>query len=142
MPPWAPGRDVFQTLAEKAITALNPVLQRYVAGSDVYVSDVPGMELVADGVDPRALALLDGFHDVPRASVMMGAQASPSQAFVERDDSHEGGTRGPGRIFVYALNVVRLAGNFDAIEREITLALEREITATFLEGDRLQRELN
>ena len=64
MPPWAPGRDVFQTLAEKAITGLNPVLQRYVAGSDVYVSDVPGMELVADGVDPRALVLLDGFHDV------------------------------------------------------------------------------
>src|SRR5262249_51208889 len=69
MPPWAPGREVFQTLAEKAVASLNPVLQRYVDGADVYVSDMPGMELVADGVDPRALALLDGFaepeHDHP-----------------------------------------------------------------------------
>src|SRR5262249_10566921 len=32
MPPWAPGRDIFQTLAEKAVGALNPVLKRYVEG--------------------------------------------------------------------------------------------------------------
>jgi tetratricopeptide (TPR) repeat protein len=135
MPPWAPGRDVFQTLAQKAVAGLNPVLQRYVSGADVYVSDVPGMELVADGVDPRALVLLDGFHDTAPRPV--------APAFAERDEPEDDqGPRPPGRIFVYALNVVRLAGNFDAIEREITLALEREITATFLEGDRLQRELN
>ena len=60
MPPWAPGRDVFQSVAEKAVAGLNPVLKRYVEGADVYVSDVPGMELVAEGVDPRALVLLDG----------------------------------------------------------------------------------
>ena len=49
------------------------------------------------------------------------------------------------RVFVYALNVARLAGNMEAIEREITLALEREITATFLEAEQAERpekELN
>jgi Flp pilus assembly protein TadD len=137
MPPWSPGRDVFQTLAEKAVAGLNPVLQRYVSGADLYVSDVPGMELVAEGVDPRALALLDGFGDdhdpTPDYAVTIGAASTGARP---RADRH------PGRIFVYALNVVRLAGNFDAIEREITLALEREITATFLESERPPRELN
>jgi hypothetical protein len=87
------------------------------------------MELVAEGVDPRALVLLDGFASDDR----------------ERAARDPGDTRLCGRIFVYALDVVRLAGNFDAIEREITLALEREITATFLEAEqaeRPERELN
>jgi Flp pilus assembly protein TadD len=129
MPPWAPGRDVFQTLAEKSASELNPVIKRYVEGADVYISDVPGMELVAEGVDPRALVLLDGF-------------ATDERERATRDPEDE---RPCGRVFVYALNVVRLAGNFDTLEREITLALEREITATFLEAEQAERpkgELN
>ena len=129
MPPWAPGRDVFLSVSTKAVAALNPVLQRYVEGAEIFVSDVPGMALVAEGVDPRALVLLDGFPD--------------DRERVPRDAAEV--ARPCGRIFVYALNVVRLAGNFDAIEREITLALEREITATFLEAEqaeRPERELN
>jgi Flp pilus assembly protein TadD len=129
MPPWAPGRDVFLSVSAKAVAALNPVLQRYVEGAEIFVSDVPGMELVAEGVDPRALVLLDGFAPDDRERVPRdAAEARPC-----------------GRIFVYALNVVRLAGNFEAIEREVTLALEREITATFLEAEqaeRPERELN
>jgi hypothetical protein len=49
------------------------------------------------------------------------------------------------RVFVYALNVARLAGGLDGIGHEITLALEREITATFLEpeqGEKAEHELN
>ncbi|HVY49868.1 MAG TPA: tetratricopeptide repeat protein [Minicystis sp.] len=121
MPPWAPARDAMRETAQKALSNLNPVLARYVSGSDLYVSDVPGMELVADGVDPRALVLLDGFGD---------------------ERARGGQDRGPGRIFVYAINVARLAGNADAIEREITLALEREITATFLEAEQAERHEN
>ena len=111
------------------MTGLNPVLNRYVEGADVYVSDVPGMELVAEGVDPRALVLLDGLAEDEHERTVRGAEDE----------------RPCGRVFVYALNVVRLAGNFDAIEREITLALEREITATFLEAEQAERpekELN
>ncbi len=88
MPPWAPGRDVFLSVsAEKAVAALNPVLQRYVDGADVYVSDVPGMELVAEGVDPRALVLLDGFADDAEAP---GTTPRPRRAhavFSDRPDA-------------------------------------------------------
>jgi tetratricopeptide (TPR) repeat protein len=148
MPPWAPGRDVFQTLAEKAVAAQNPVLQRYVADADVYVSDVPGMELVAEGVDPRALVLLDGFGDERGRTQLPGPGEERDLVKLVMGDPAEGALPElpqPGRVFVYALNVVRLAGNFDTLEREITLALEREITATFLEADqadRPSRELN
>ena len=126
MPPWAPGREAFQAVAQKAILGLNQVLKRYVDGADVFVSDVPGMELVAEGVDPRARVLLDGLAGADR-----GRPA---------DDS-----RPCARVFVYALNVTRLAGGVEPLEREITLALEREITATFLEaeqGERTEKELN
>jgi tetratricopeptide (TPR) repeat protein len=129
MPPWAPSKEAFAQLAEKAIGALNPVLKRYVEGADIYVSDVPGMELVAEGVDPRALVLLDGFAAEERERpIRLPSDLGP-----------------PLRIFVYALNVSRLAGNVEAIEREITTAMEREITATFLEveqAERPEKELN
>jgi Flp pilus assembly protein TadD len=129
LPPWSPTKDSLAAIAEKAIAELNPVLKRYVEQAEVYVSDVPGMELVAEGVDPRALVLLDGFASDERER----AGRSPADA------------RPCSRVFVYAINVARLAGNFEAIEREIQLALEREITATFLEAEqaeRPERELN
>ncbi len=71
--------------------------------------------------------LLDGVH--PRGRARARAPRPNDQA----------------RIFVYALNVARLAGNIEAIEREITTAMEREITATFLEAEQAERpdkELN
>lgn len=125
MPPWAPGPDAFASVAQKAIAALNPVLRRYLEAAEIYVTDVPGIELVADGVDPRALVLLDGF------TADEGV----------RDDR----ARSCTRVFIYALNVARLAGSIDDLEREITLGLEREITATFLEAEQSERhekELN
>jgi hypothetical protein len=128
MPPWAPGREAFVAVAAKAVAGLNQVLKRYVDGADVYVSDAPGMELVAEGVDPRALVLLDGLAGDEQARVRGAPDPRPC-----------------ARIFVYALNVARLAGGIDPLEREITLALEREITATFLEaeqGERTDKELN
>jgi hypothetical protein len=82
---------------------------------------VPGMELVADGVDPRALVLLDG----------LGTPENPPQS--------------ASRVFVYQRNIERLAGGSERLEQEVLSAFEREITATFLEGDSAQkdkRELN
>ncbi len=122
LPPWSPTGDEFGAMTTRALEQLAPVLRQYVAGTDVFVTDAPGVELVADGVDPRALVLLDGVVDeeaaVPRAS----------------------------RLFVYAVNLTRVAGSPEALETEIADALEREISATFLEPDpdeeRPAREMN
>jgi hypothetical protein len=103
-------------MVDKALAALDPILGRYVREAAAYVSDVPGMELVADGVDPRALVLIDG----------LGTPESPPTTAT--------------RIFVYQRNIERLAGGTDRLEQEVTSAFEREITATFLENDSAQKD--
>ena len=87
-------------LAEKAVLGLDPVLERYVRDADVYVSDVPGMELVADGVDPaRAGAARRPRHPreparrVRRASSCTSATSSGSRPGAPSSSS----TRSPRR---------------------------------------------
>ncbi len=132
LPPWAPGREEFVAIAQKAIQALNPVLRRYIDGADVFISDAPGVELVAEGVDPRALIILDGLMLEDDFALDLGLHHMHDEPPCTR-------------VFIYAINVVRLAGNAEAIEHEITAALEREISATFLEAEQAERpesELN
>jgi tetratricopeptide (TPR) repeat protein len=109
---WSPPREMFSAVVTKAIAGLEPPLRKFVSEAGIYVSEVPGIELVADGVDPRALLLLDGLASVENP--------------------------GPpcGRVFVYQRNVERVAGCPDRIEQELQEALVREIAATFLEQDK------
>jgi hypothetical protein len=97
---------------QRAIAALDEHYRSFLRTDEVFVSDVPGVEVVADGVDPRALVLLDGI--------------SPT------DDD----TTATARVFVYQRNVERLAGSVEAIESELKTALEREVIATFVDPER------
>ena len=45
-----------------------------------------------------------------------------------------------GRIFVYQRNIERAAGSVDAIEAELTRALEHEIATVFADAQKTQRE--
>ena len=120
-PPWSPAKDEMEAIVRSVIASLDLVLGSYVRGADVYVSDVPALELVAGGVDPRALLLFDDIG-APRP-------AGPACA----------------RIFFYQRNLERVGGAVDMLEGEVRSALEREITLTFLEegaGQRSQKELN
>jgi tetratricopeptide (TPR) repeat protein len=115
---WAPGPEAFAALVKAGIEKLDRLLSRYVREAEVYVVDLPGAELVVDGVDPRAMLVLD---------------APPA----------EDGAPARVRIFVYQRNVERAAGSLEALERELGAALEREITAVFLEGQKPEKaELN
>ena len=110
-PAWAPTSETFSTVVRTAIEKLDLVLARHVREAEVYVVDLPGAELVVDGVDPRALLALD---------------TPPS----------ESGTPARVRVFVYQRNVERAAGSLEAMEAELGAALEREVTAVFLEGQK------
>jgi len=107
--PWSSPREIFQKAVQGAIDALDPAFKQFIDEAEVFLTEVPGIELVADGVDPRALLLLDGL-------------ASPEFP-------------GPpcGRMFVYQRNVERVSGSPDRLEPILQEALEREIAATFLE---------
>jgi tetratricopeptide (TPR) repeat protein len=110
-PPWSLSHETFAMAARRAIDALPDPLKVYVREGEMYVADVPGVEVIVDGVDPRALLLLDGINTQDKTL--------PSTA----------------RVFVYQRNVERLAGSLELVESEIEAALEREITATFLDPE-------
>jgi len=109
LPSWTLSRETFEDTARRAVAALPEALRLYVREGEVYAADMPGVEVVVDGVDPRALLLLDGVNPNSKSGFMTA------------------------RVFVYQRNVERLAGSLEQVEAEIRAALEREITATFIE---------
>jgi tetratricopeptide (TPR) repeat protein len=113
-PSWGPSAEAFAAIVKTAIEKLDRVLSRYVREAEVYVVDLPGAELVVDGVDPRALLVLD---------------APPAQD----------GAPARVRVFVYQRNVERAAGSLEAVDGELAGALEREVTAVFLEGQKPEK---
>jgi tetratricopeptide (TPR) repeat protein len=106
--PWAPTPEAFGVMVRNVVSKLDTVLATYVREAEVFVVDMPGAEVIVDGVDPRALLILDAPHD-----------AMPSRA----------------RVFVYQRNVERAAGSVEAIEEELVSALEREISTVFLDRE-------
>jgi len=106
--PWSLSRDTFRSAVEKAVAALSAEHRAYLRPGEVYVADVPGVEAVVDGVDPRTAVLIDAIQT-------------------------ESPTPQSARLFVYQNNVERLAGGLTGVEREIASAIEREIVALFIE---------
>ncbi|MCB9590448.1 MAG: tetratricopeptide repeat protein [Polyangiaceae bacterium] len=108
-PSWSLTAETFAHSVRQAVAALDSKLRAFVDEDHIYVSDVPGVEVVVDGVDPRALLLLDA---------VAGPDGLPADQ---------------ARLFVYQRNLERLAGALEHIESELTAALDREITALFIE---------
>lgn len=102
----------FEQAARAALQRLDPALRRFVEHAELYFPALPGLEVVADGVDPRAPMLLDGLSTPERP--------------------------GPpcARVFIYQRNVERLVAATAEIGDELVSTLEHEITATFLEDRR------
>lgn len=106
--PWSLSRDTFRLSVDRAIQSLAPEHRAYLRPGEVYLADVPGVEAVVDGVDPRTAVLIDALQPEN------GAQAS-------------------ARLFVYQNNVERLAGGITGVDREIAAAIERELIALFID---------
>jgi tetratricopeptide (TPR) repeat protein len=58
-PAWTLSRQTFREALRQAISELPSELQVLLSSDQIYVGDVPGIEVVVDGIDPRALLLLD-----------------------------------------------------------------------------------
>ncbi len=117
-PAWAPSPDAFAQIVRRVIQGLDALLSRWVSDADVFIVDLPGAELVVDGVDPRAMVIVD---------------ARPPDDIDDGDLSTRDTLR--ARLFIYQRNVERAAGSVTALESELSAALEREITAVFLDRD-------
>lgn len=108
--PWSLSRDTFRQSVERALDTLPAPLLACLRRDEVYVADVPGVEAVVDGVDPRAAVLLDA---------LQGEAEHPASA----------------RLFVYQRNIERLAGSLGGLDKELAASLEREINAVFFPTD-------
>jgi predicted Zn-dependent protease with MMP-like domain len=113
-PSWALSSSAFEELARTAIKKLAPQLQAAVQNAELFISDMPGAEVVADGVDPRISALLDAGERSAGASVPAGDQ--------------EPNVR---RIFFYQRNIERSVEDASELPDEVAVVLEEELTAIF-----------
>ncbi len=108
--PWALSYDSFRAVVERALEALPDDLRSLVDSDEVFVADLPGVEVVVEGVDPRALLLLD--------------------AISSEDESDS-----RARVFVYQRNAERLGASLDVMIDELSGALRRELESAFSDED-------
>lgn len=106
--PWSLAPEQFEGRVQTALGRLSPEHSARLEGALVVVTDLPGAEVVAEGIDPRLPVLLD-------------ALPPPESTQAPR----------AGRVFVYRRNVERVAMGLLEVENEIVRALEAELDATF-----------
>ena len=108
--PWSIPLPQFEGRVRAALSQLPPDVSSLLEGALVIVTDLPGAEVVAEGVDPRVPVLLD-------------ALSEPDQ------------TPRVGRIFIYRRNVERLAPGLFELDAEVVRSLVTEVRATFPETE-------
>lgn len=103
-PLWSLSREAFQECVHQAIKNMTPRLRPYLDLEEVFLGDMPGIEVIVEGADPRAPVLVD---------ILEG----PGPAV---------------RVFVYQRNLERMAGSLEHLEDEIRHTLEREVASALL----------
>lgn len=105
-PPWAPSHGRFEKIVQAALRELPEELAERLEGNLIMVTDLPGLEVVAEGVDPRTPLLLDEL-------------ATKSGGEEQR------------RLFVYQRNIERLIRHPLEIQENVVEILQRELDAHF-----------
>ncbi|MEM9693637.1 MAG: tetratricopeptide repeat protein, partial [Myxococcota bacterium] len=59
VPPWSPNAETFLLFTRKALETIanDPELAPLIQSAEIYIADVPGAEVVVEGLDPRSLVL-------------------------------------------------------------------------------------
>ncbi|MDD9940461.1 MAG: tetratricopeptide repeat protein [Myxococcales bacterium] len=111
-PPWTVTDELFDKQVRKALSSLPDSFAAAVDGAMVITSDLPGVELVADGVDPRAALVLDAIDQ----------RATEPKV---------------GRVFVYKRNIQRAVEDALELPEQLGELLQQELAAAFpvLGGD-------
>ncbi len=105
-PAWTLPAAAMEELARLVIEGLAPALHETLDGALVVITDLPGPEMVADGVDPRSGVLLDATS---------GEEAPPHV----------------GRLFVYQRNVERACDGPELLHEELAHLIATELASAF-----------
>lgn len=120
LPAWAPNEQAFMSFVEQAVTALPNEVRDLMTEAEVYVVDMPGAEMLVDGVDVHALVLVEALGPKSEAKTTqsttnLGTTPSATLAATRL------------RVFLYAVNLLRTAGSLQTVASVIQEALEREL---------------
>lgn len=108
--PFGIPEEQFEKRLRQAMKRLRPEVSAKLDDALIVPTELPGVEVVAEGIDPRTAVLVD---DAPL----------------------EDGERRIARVFIYQRNVERFAGPTGSVVDEIVKAIEREVAAIFPEID-------
>lgn len=109
LPSWSPNEQAFMTFVQRASDALPTEQQELLKDSEVFVVDLPGAEMLIDGVDLHSLVVVDLLN----AHVVSGPRLETMRL----------------RVFLYAINILRAAGSLDEVETTIREGLAKELSA-------------
>jgi tetratricopeptide (TPR) repeat protein len=132
VPEWSLSLDAFEHTVRRVVETLPPHLRQIIRTDEIYVADMPGIEFVIDGVDPRALILLDDISPNALSSDSMPPGPLSSGSSLRGGSMLDTPT---ARLFVYQRNLERLAGALESVENELHAALERELSGVIEEQD-------
>lgn len=104
-PAWSPSHARFEKVVQAALRELPEELAKRLEGNLIMVTDLPGVEIVAEGVDPRTPLLLDE----------IAAQGA---------EEHR-------RLFIYQRNIERLIRHPLELHDDVLEILRRELEAHF-----------
>jgi Flp pilus assembly protein TadD len=114
-PPWAVPAPQFERRVKEALRKMRPELLAVIEDALVVVADLPGAEVVAEGVDPHVGVLIDDLKDEDGKPL-----TNPDQP------AHRA-----GRVFVYQRNIERSAHAALDLDDEIVRTLEAELVLSF-----------
>jgi tetratricopeptide (TPR) repeat protein len=104
--PWSLPLADFRQAVDEALTRVPAELQGHLSGAKVYCAEAPGLELVADGCDPRIPVLVDTFEQ-----------------------------GGAARLFAYQRNVERMYYGLELMKQDLPTLIAREIEAVFVKTE-------
>jgi Flp pilus assembly protein TadD len=106
-PPWVPDPETLLMLTEKAVSELSGPAADMLRDASVFIVDLPGPEMVVDGVDVQTPAMIERLPQQP-----------------DEPD-------GPGelRVFLYLLNILRTASCLEEVQGAIQEALQAELAS-------------
>lgn len=126
-PAWAFSKDDFEQVVRESLQQLSRQLVGQLDGVPLRVLDHPGLELIAEGFDPRGTVFL------------AGAAGPEDEEADGPGETERAGQARPSCIFVYKRPLERLARSSSEIPREVLAALEHEALLFLgLEGESTQ----
>lgn len=119
-PSWSPTAEMFGGTLRTVMADFEERLSKLAKEAEVYVVDLPGPEIIVEGVDPRSVIVIDR---VPLREHMHEGEKKILRELPDPADA----TQHRLRIFVYQRNVELASGSLDAIDELLKEAFEREV---------------